>query len=279
MSKRIRFYLFSCLVLALVLLSASAWQFWQRHQAAPHLFAGPPRADRLGENSFLHILTNPGFAVGYNEFRANPGWVAYRLEQVARKRGGNRPDRFTEDERTLRRIGHDAYTRTGYDRGHLAPNYAMASLYGREAQLASFRMSNIVPQRSRLNRKLWQRLEEVIIDHFAPRFGQLWVITGPIYDADRQRTKAGVDIPDAFFKVLAAHDSIGRPILLAFVMPQRVKGNEPLGEFVVSVDEVERLTGLDLFDALENDLEASLEAVAKPGAWGLDEVGRLPARY
>ncbi|MCC5024847.1 MAG: hypothetical protein J6386_19555 [Candidatus Synoicihabitans palmerolidicus] len=37
---------------------------------------------------------------------------------------GERPERFEVDRRTLARIDSDSYTGSGYDRGHLALNYA-----------------------------------------------------------------------------------------------------------------------------------------------------------
>jgi len=66
---------------------------------------------------------------------------------------------------------------------------------------------------------------------------------------------------------------------LAFVVPQDVKGTEPLDRFVASVDHVEALTGLDFFHQLEDTLENALEARSDPRAWPLDAATRLPSRY
>ncbi len=223
------------------------------------------------------MLNNPGFVVGYSEFRRNPLWVSYRLSAPTVGLRA-RPREFRADWRTLARVGAADFRHSGFDRGHLAPNYAIARMHGREAQLASFLMSNITPQSRRLNQKLWQRLEELEFDVFAPRYGQLWVTAGPIFDADRRWLKSGVEIPDAFFRVWLTEIE-GRPQVLAFLTPQQVRGTEPLTDFVVSVDEIERRAGLDLFHRLGDDIEAELEAAINAPFWDLARYAEHPPRY
>jgi endonuclease G len=52
----------------------------------------------------------------------------------------------------------------------------------------------------------------------------------------------------------------GKVKMIAFLMPHE-NSKKPLYDFVVSVDSIEKLTGIDFFpqleDALENELEAS----------------------
>ena len=93
--------------------------------------------------------------------RAAPLWVGYVARDPAAGTPHERPDSFAVDAPQGTGIDGDAYRGSGYDRGHLAPNYLISRAYGREAQRASFRMSNIVPQLPRHNQLLWQRLEEI----------------------------------------------------------------------------------------------------------------------
>lgn len=271
---RLAFWLAAILVVVLAL----SWSLEEVDQRQPYVYAGLPKAQRLGLGSVVRVLRNPGFLVGYSELRRNPAWVAYRARPVHNKRFMPRPD-FRVDTRSLSRVETNAYHNSPYDRGHLAPNFLISNLYGREAQKASFLMSNITPQLPRLNQMLWQRLEEVEADYFAVWFGQLWVLTGPIFDSRREFLASGIEIPDAFFKVYVDEDEQGRPRMLAFIMPQRVRGTEPLDEYVVTVDQVEAQTGFDFFHRLADDLESRLEAQTPDADWRLDEIANLPPRY
>ncbi|MDN5937912.1 MAG: DNA/RNA non-specific endonuclease [Salinisphaera sp.] len=226
-----------------------------------------------------HVLINDGFTVGYSERLGSPLWVVYRASRITNRRYSPRP-RFHRDPRSRRGVTWFDYLHSGYDRGHMAPNFLMSNLYGRGAQRDSFLMTNVTLQSPRLNQLLWQRLEEVEADYLAPRWQALWVTAGPIFsDADRH-TESGLAIPEAFYRLWLDRKENGRLRALALIVPQKVRGDERLDRFVVSVDAVERRTGLDFYtrlpDAEENPLEA---AAADPVAWGLTRHACDPARY
>lgn len=269
--------IFIILTLVIGLVAGLFWYLQERQIREGHAYAGIPQAQGLSIQNFARILRNEGFMLGYSEFRQNPLWVTYQLKDSQGRRVGKRPKNFQPDYRTLSRTEQQDYAHSGYDRGHMAPNYAIARQYGRQAQLDSFLMSNITPQKQRLNQKLWQRLEEVEINYFTRWFGQVWIITGPIFDDQATYLPSGIEIPDAFYKVFAIPGD--RPRLLAFIMPQEVDGHEPLDRFLTSVDEIEELTGLDLFHRLEDGLEEQLESAIDTTEWRLEEVARLPPRY
>ena len=67
-------------------------------------------------------------------------------------------------------------------------------------RLRTFLMSNIVPQRPDLNQGPWLLLEERIARGYASTLGQVWVVTGPIFDAQPEYLASRVEIPDAFFR-------------------------------------------------------------------------------
>ncbi len=270
--------------LVITFLLGLGWYGYEVVLARPQMaYMGIPEATSWRPGTWTRVFRNEGFMVGYSDLRGNPLWVIYRLAPVPEDaQRYRRPDRFATDWRSLVRIDHDDYTDSGYDRGHLAPNYAISRLYGRSAQLDTFLMTNITPQKPRLNQKLWQRLEEVEVDIFARHFGTLWVVTGPIFGPETKRlpTSMWVEIPEAFYKIYVVPARTGKtPQMLAFVVPQDVKGTEPLDRFVTSVDQVEALTGLDFFHQLEDTLENALEARSDPRAWPLDAATRLPSRY
>lgn len=231
---------------------------------------------------WFRTLRNQGFMVGYSDLRGNPLWAVYKLKPINQAADYfKRPQSFTTDWRTLNPAKHMDYKNSGFDRGHLAPNYAISRLYGREAQLDTFLMSNVSPQKPKLNQKLWQRLEQVEIDHFTRLNKEIWVITGPVFKGRTERLKFGwnIEIPDAFYKIFAYETESGAIKILAFLMPQTVKGDEALTRFLTTVDKIEQLTGLNFFSDLNDKLENKLEATVRTSGWKLNSVAHLSARY
>lgn len=269
--------------LLLVVVLGGGFAYWQEVQEREyHAYAGLPQTQDWKDWQRWHrVLRNPGFMVGYSEIRMNPLWVTYRLEAVEPGGSGKRPSRFSYDWRSLVRVDHKDYTGSGYDRGHLAPNYAIAKVHGREAQLKTFLMTNISPQTPNLNRRVWQRIEQAAMDHFAVLKNEIWVITGPVFDEDIQRLPGTwIEIPDAFYKIFIAPPEGERPIqVLAFVVPQEVRGHEPLAKFVTSVREIENLTGLDFMHRLPQPLQDELETTITPQVWQLEKVNKRMGRF
>ena len=72
-----------------------------------------------------------------------------------------------------------------------------------------------------------------------------------------------VDVPRMFYKVVFQKRGNSYNIL-AFLMPNG-QSDEPLSHFLVSVDAVEKATGLDFFYKLEDDEEEAIEK--EVGSW------------
>ncbi|HBP40356.1 MAG: DNA/RNA non-specific endonuclease [Vreelandella alkaliphila] len=265
-----------------VIVGTGLWEFQERQHQDDYTWMGVPTWDGFQLTTFHRVLRNDGFLAGWSDVRVNPLWVSYQVEAVSDDtRIGPRPN-FKADWRTLWPIGTTSYSGSGYDRGHLAPNYAIAAVHGRNAQVDTFLMSNMTPQRPNLNRQLWQRLEESVMDHFAPRFDRLQVITGPVFPErfmDNVFNRVGfVEVPEAFYKIIVVPDS-DTPLALAFIMPQDVSGNESLADYLVTIDEIEARTGLNFFPDLTPEVEAILEGELRTQGWALDEVAQRPGRF
>ncbi|MGE4533974.1 DNA/RNA non-specific endonuclease [Halomonas sp.] len=266
--------------LLFVAVAAGLWHLQERELRDALVWMGVPEWQEPSPLSFHRVLRNDGFLLGWSDVRVNALWVGYRVAPVGDGRIGSRPD-FRADWRTLWPIGADHYAGSGFDRGHLAPNYAIAAVHGRGAQRDTFYMSNMSPQRPDLNRRLWQRLEEAVMDHFAPRLGELQVITGPVFPErflDNVFNRVGlVEVPEAFYKILVVPGE--RPMALAFLMPQGVRGDEPLDDFLVSIDAIEARTGLDFFPRLPEAAAEALEGGVSTRGWALEEVANRPGRF
>lgn len=219
-------------------------------------FAGEPKL--TGYPNPVTRLTNTTFLVAYDEKRENPAWAAYRISGMRKYGPLPRPARFATDTRTKARVTHSNYTRTGFDRGHMVPNLAIASRFGVEAQAETFLMSNIVPQKPALNQGPWRLLEETLSETTAARCTDIWVIVGPIYEGPVKKLPSGSVVPSAFFMLIADETAQG-PRFQAFIMPQATKRGANFREFRTSVQEVQAKTGLNFYWELPDPIEMRLE--------------------
>lgn len=283
------------LVLLGILVLCGIW-YWSQQSARERMsWEGVPQAQQWQDWRTWHrVLRNDAYLVGWSDVRVAPLWVVYRLDARRDPYRLKRPEGFEQDWRSVVPLTPAAYTATGYDRGHLAPNYAIASLYGRQAQQQTFLMTNIAPQRPNLNRKLWQRLEAAEVDVLLPQMGTIWVIDGPVYGERPEylsscnrwvaslmsmRMPVCVAVPEAFYKILVVPGQQGQSTrILAFLFPQEVRGDEPLDRYLVSVDEVERRTGIDFFPRLPVQQQVLESAVVTLG-WPLSQFVHMPSRY
>ncbi|MEZ0217988.1 MAG: DNA/RNA non-specific endonuclease [Rariglobus sp.] len=230
-----------------------------------HVYGGSPLA--RGFSHPIRVLTNRGYVAGYCDALENPAWVAYRVGDVGKlPETAPRPETFETDLRTAARVPSSAYVNSGYDRGHLAPNYAIATRYGEAAQRETFLMSNIVPQRHVLNAGLWKQMEMKIATSYPGRFGEVWVLAGPVFGVRGAKLLNGTAVPEAFF-MMVIDESDGRVRAEAFVFPQEAPAGAELERFAVSVDEVEKRTGFDFLHELEDGAEDALEAKREDRVW------------
>jgi endonuclease G len=225
-----------------------------------HAYAGLPKSHRN-----LKILENIAFTVGYDEVEMNPAWVCYRIPKVDNPISLKRPSGFDMDTRTISKVSHGSYTNSGFDRGHMAPNSAIATRFGAAAQKETFLMSNIVPQAPGLNRGIWRLLEDRIVNVYSVAFEEVWVTTGPIYDSKEEEISSGVEIPDGFFKIIIDEDK-GKLRVLSFLIPETAS-KQSFDQFLTSVDQIEQLTGLDFFTELPDPDEEKLESWIPSRIW------------
>lgn len=221
---------------------------------------------RLGAGMTAKLNDDEAFRIYYNEELRIPTAVVYELtRKEAAAHSAQRRDEFSEDNSVAHSARPTDYLGSGYDRGHMAPAGDMK--WSQAAMDRTFRMSNICPQRHDLNAGAWNDLE-IRVRQWAKRDSAIIVITGPIVDKNPRKIGRNRDIavPRAFFKVLYA-PFIDKPRAIAFVMPNADNVPSRLDRYAVSIDEVERLTGLDLLYNLPDGIENAIEAQCNFSQW------------
>ena len=248
MKRRFHNLLFFLLLLPILLFSG---------EKQDHLFYGIPSESDL-------LLNRKGFALGYSQKYKQAIWVSYILEaETLRQKQVRRKNKFRADPAVKRApVKPGDYTKTGYDRGHLAPAADMT--WSQQTEKESFYMTNMSPQIPGCNRGIWKRVEAQV-RKWAIQEKKICVITGPIFsDKYKKMGKAKIAVPVAFYKVIL--DLTPPRKMIAFIIP-----NEPskrrIRSFTVSVDEVECITGHNFFSELLEHPDNELKKQSNFSDW------------
>lgn len=218
---------------------------------------------KLGKNE--QILQRYAYTVSYNKATRNPNWVAWHLTSSHTKGKFYRNGiNFVEDEdvKSPRATNWD-YSRSGYDRGHMCPSGD--NKWSERAQVESFIYTNCCPQIHAFNDGVWNELESRC-RHWANVYGEVYIACGPLYTSKQPKTigKNKVAVPDSFYKVVLR---LGKqPAAIGFTF-RNSSAPQSLRQNVHSVDEIEKLTGIDFFPALDDKTERQVEATADLSQW------------
>ena len=222
----------------------------------------------LGREGDL-LIEHTGYALVYNTETNSPDWVAWELtREEADGKDARRVNDFRGDPLVPEacRVETVDYKDCGYDRGHMCPAGDMK--WSSKAMSECFYMSNICPQSPTLNRQWWEHLESAC-RRWARQEGSVWICCGPIFKQERKKKYVGnavrVRVPNAFFKVVLSLKE-GEDKAIGFIYSNR-DSRQPMEEAVVTVDSVERLTGLDFFYQLNPDVQEALESNANLAIW------------
>ena len=182
------------------------------------------------------ILHKKAFDICYNYKWKTPKIVIYRLyKKLINKNNYSRKNlRFKPDYNIpikFRSYNKD-YSKTGYDRGHLAPNGAFD--YNKTIQKETFLLSNIAPQKPRLNRKLWAKIER-FTRFQAIKYKKISVITGVCKSLGK--IKNNINIPKWWYKIIF----IPNGKIISFLVPNsNYVGKDKIRKYLVDFKEIEK---------------------------------------
>ena len=133
------------------------------------------------------------------------------------------------------------------------------------AMAESFCLINVCPQNASLNSGLWNSIE-IDCRNWAKRFQDIYIVCGPVfYRQDHEVIGANeVYVPEAFFKVVLCLN--GTPKGMGFVV-KNTAGTKKRDLYYNSIDQVERITGMDFFPSLPDDIEVEIESKLDLDQW------------
>jgi endonuclease G len=227
------------------------------------LSIGLSAQELLPTSTTCQIVKHTYYTLSYCEKNKQPEWVYYEFTSEMVKGRQPRTDDYRPDEKVSSVSAQlEDYRHSGYDRGHLCPAGDMK--LNLTSMSESFYMSNMSPQVKEFNDGIWNTLEERV-RIWALIYGRIYVVTGGVLTSNKGNIGPDrVSIPKYFYKVI--YDPRKQGKMIAFLIPNE-KSEKPLQNYVVTVDSLESLTGIDFFPELPDSIENHLESSKELSSW------------
>ncbi len=210
------------------------------------------------------LIDHGCFILEYDEPNEQALWTYYLMCRSKTNAIAARSDRFMSDPMVITESATDAdYRGSGFDRGHLVPAGDMA--YSEDCMETSFYYSNMSPQAPSFNRGTWKKLE-TLVRFWAFTYDTMYVVSGPIYgDSSVYIGPNEVAVPTYYFKAVYLK-AMDREQMIGFIM-QNEKIDGELKNYVVTIDEIEKRTGLNLYASICPEKQAKLEEKSDKRKW------------
>ncbi len=220
--------------------------------------------DFLPNSTTGDIIIHENYMLSYNEVHEQAEWVAYKLDKSQLTYDDRKRPYFIEDPKVkTKSADYRNYKGSGYDRGHLCP--AGDRRFSKYAYDETFYTSNISPQNNAFNAGIWNNLEKQV-RYWTKKYGSVYVITaGVLEDNLASIGDEDVSVPNYFYKIVARNDG-GAVKMLGFLFKNKAS-NSSIKSHLVTIDELERKTGIDFFKNLPNELQKELESKINTDGW------------
>lgn len=222
------------------------------------------------------------YAIEYCPQKYHAHWVAYRYDTSLAAQRTTRSDEwgaepYYNNNRKYQIAAGEMFS--GYNRGHIIGS--AERLCSREANVQTFYMSNMSPMLSKFNSVYWGEVEDKVRDNWGRKVAAgdtLYVVKGGTIDDNHIRQwrvnvrntlgqTVEVVVPTHYFIACLMRRANGNCTAIGFYMEHKDYKDESttfLSQLrrnsAMSIDELEKLTGIDFFcnvpDRIENFVES-----------------------
>lgn len=255
----------------------------------PLYFGNPSDADSSTLQEDNYLMKKPEFTLSYNNFTLGPNWVAWHLSSSDLGEA-DRSNKFKADKElpeswySVKQNDYQ-FSAYGFDRGHICPS-ADRTLTP-EANQQTFLMTNMLPQAPDCNRIVWKALE----DYERKLVGtgnELYIFAGgwgrggtgnrgyfeeiPIgdYDPYLGQPRSSILVPEFFWKIIMilpeGENDLDRITKETQIIAVCIPNSQGCGKngswelYECSVDYLEQITGMDFFEAIDDEIEDVIES-------------------
>lgn len=232
----------------------------------------------------IHSLNDEfgiNYSVEWDTKKRSQRWSCYqmtasnRVSKTSRYYSDTNQYPYDPELKVNEYFSYDPFRGSGYDHGHICPS--ADRLYSKDANYQTFYLTNMQPQYHVFNAGIWEIMEGKLrswIHQSSNTKDTLFVCKGGTIDSVETAggvkdpilttLKNGLIVPKYFFMALLYKSKNGSYKALAFWVEHKNEdhSNDPLSKYVINIDELERLTGIDFFCNLPDDIENEVEGMS-----------------
>ncbi len=253
----------------------------------PHLNANQYSSSNKGGSQVVVKETGDygiTYSLEWDNAKIANRWTCYTMHAGNMYSNVKRDDAFQPDPDVATSSQLSDYSGSGFSRGHLCPS--ADRLCSREQNSQTFYLTNMQPQWQAHNGGLWERMEAKIRD-WAGNCDTLYVVkAATISDVEiNGNTEAGVYdqrcnnrllVPKYFYMAVLSYKKATnqyRALALWTLHQNATDSNMNYGDYAITIDELERRTGIDFFCNLPDSVEDDVEATVSLNYWGIQTSG------
>lgn len=232
-----------------------------------------------GDSRVIIHTNNDQFGINYSVewdcTKRSQRWSCYQMYATNRKQNTSRYYSDTNqypmdpDLPVQYYFDYDPFRGSGYDHGHICPS--ADRLYSKDANIQTFYLTNMQPQRHSFNAGIWEKMEEKLRSWMSTgskaedtlyvcKGGTIDAVPGITDDPILTTLANGLVVPKYFFMALLRRSKTGYKAMAFWVEHlNEDHSNDPLSNYVVNIRELERRTGIDFFCNLPDDIEDDVE--------------------
>lgn len=205
------------------------------------------------------------YSVEYDVDLRHPRWVALVFDdQTSADAGVGRSDAWDWDPNVPRSFSTETWFRgSGYSRGHMVAS--SDRYYSKQANQQTFYYTNVSPQLQEHNGGVWQRLESRVQSwgRDSQWRDALYVVKGGTIEPHQikpERVKGVIVVPEYYWMAIVRKRGDQWQGIAFWTEHRGYDSKYRLRELTLSIDELERRTGLNFFPNLPEAVEAQVEA-------------------
>ena len=228
------------------------------------------------------------YSVEWDNAKAANRWTCYQLHEGNAMSTAKRKDDFKRDPEVAVTPELEDYSNSGFSRGHLCPS--ADRLCSTEQNKQTFFLTNMQPQYQSHNGGLWSRLEKQVRDYAtnddmtgehcdtlyivkAATIGDITLDGTTTEGVYAEKCNGRLPVPKYFYMALLHYNKELESYQAIAFWTNHLSTTQQvadLSQYAISIDELERRTGMDFFCNLPDDIEEYVESSCDLEFWHLN---------